>query len=318
MGLFEELKATPETSEEDVVLQPREKTLDVPMPKPETPEEAMLVARYTRAKIQEEEGMAFGNADDLAYQFNNVLVKAIGAPVDLTNWAMNRVAATFFPDNFSYNKEDLKDGEYRPAFTADPFGGSKSIKRGTDALNWTTDETPDTYMGYTGATLGEGAAFLMGGAGVVQKTKSFGGFVGAISKNADEALRTKLGTVVAGETVAASGAGMGRAYAEDNEYGETGSLLLEFTAGAFALLSAAGAKRAVLDPLTAKLKNMTAKEALEKLSKEEIAEVVAEGQRVGRFQRLQDWFLRGGLPEDYIEGYTIKNGILVKNPTTKT
>ena len=45
-------------------------------------------------------------------------------------------------------------------------------------------------------------------------------------------------------------------------------------------MSAAGAKKVVVDPLIAKLNNMTQKEALEKLSKEEIAEVVAEGQRV--------------------------------------
>ena len=315
MGLFDNLNDAPETPEEEVVSKnPTAPSLEAPEAAPETPEEVMMVARTVRKQAQEEEGMAFGNVNDLGLQFNNTVVKAAGAPVEVMEWALNRVAGTLFPDKYSYSRDHLIDGEWKPAFH-NTVGSTKSIRTVTDALGQTSDETPDTYMGYTGATLGEGAAFLMGGAGLVQKTKTAGGVVGAISRNADDALRTKLGTVVAGETVAAGGAGMGRAYAEDNEYGETGSLVVEFTAGAFALLSAAGAKKIALDPLTAKLKNMTQKEALEKLSKEEIAEVVAEGQRVGRFQRLQEWFNRGGLPEDYIEGYTIKNGVPVKNPT---
>jgi hypothetical protein len=279
MGLFDNLEAAPETPEEDIVLQPQGETLETPTVEPETPEEALFVARNVREEIEEEEGMAFGNVNDLGLQFNNTVVKAAGAPVEMMEWALNRVAGTLFPDKYSYSRDHLIDGEWKPAFH-NTVGSTKSIRTVTDALGQTSDETPDTYMGYTGATLGEGAAFLMGGAGIVQKTKTAGGVVGAISRNADDALRTKLGTVVAGETVAAGGAGIGRAYAEDNEYGETGSLVVEFTAGAFALLSAGGAKKVVLDPLTAKLKNMTPKEALEKLSKEEIAEVVAEGQRV--------------------------------------
>jgi hypothetical protein len=280
MGLFDELENAPEAPTEDAIRRNTARpSLEAPEVAPETPEEVMMVARTVRKQAQEEESMAFGNVNDLGLQFNNTVVKAAGAPVEMMEWALNRVAGTLFPDKYSYSRDHLIDGEWKPAFH-NTVGSTKSIRTVTDALGQTSDETPDTYMGYTGATLGEGAAFLAGGAGLVQKTKQAGGVVGAISRNADDALRTKLGTVVAGETVAAGGAGIGRAYAEDNEYGETGSLVVEFTAGAFALLSAAGAKKVVLDPLTAKLKNMTQKEALEKLSKEEVAEVVAEGQRV--------------------------------------
>ena len=266
-------------NEEVVPKNPTAPSLEAPEVAPETPEESMLVARTLRKQAQEEEGMAFGNLNDLGLQFNNLIVKAAGAPIDVMDWAGNRVAATLFPDKFSYSKDDLIDGEYKPAFSGS-VGSTASIRKVTDFLGQTDDSNPDTYMGHVGSTLGEGAAFLFGGAGLVQKTKTVGGVVGAISRSADDALRTQIGTVVAGEAVAAGGAGVGRAYAEDNEYGATGSLVLEFTAGAFALLSAAGAKKAILDPLTAKIKNMTTKEALETLSKEEIAEVVIEGRRV--------------------------------------
>ena len=59
-----------------------------------------------------------------------------------------------------------------------------------------------------------------------------------------------------------------------------GTFALEFATGALTMVSAAAAKKTVLDPLTAKLKNMSQKEAMEKLSKEEIAEVVTEGRQV--------------------------------------
>jgi hypothetical protein len=223
----------------------------------------------------EDEGMKFGTPVDFAEQFNNTLLAAIAAPFDVTEWAVNRAAAVVFPDKFSYNKDDLIDGEYRP-WLSGSWGTSKNIETHVKPYIGTTEKA-DTYLGYAGNTFGEGVAFLAGGAGVVQKTKQAGGVVGAISRQADDALRNKLGTVVAAEGVAAAGMAGGRQYAEENEMGPVASFLLEFSTGALALVSGAAAKKTVLDPLTAKLKNMTATEALEKLSKEEVAEVVARG-----------------------------------------
>ena len=275
MGLFDDLQKTPELPEENELLQPRGESLETPDVAPETTEEAILVANNTRKNIEQEEGMKFGTPVDFAEQFNNTLLAAIAAPFDVTEWAVNRAAAVVFPDKFSYNKDDLIDGEYRP-WLSGSWGTSKNIETHVKPYIGTTEKA-DTYLGYAGNTFGEGAAFLAGGAGVVQKTKQAGGVVGAISRQADDALRNKLGTVVAAEGVAAAGMAGGRQYAEENEMGPVASFLLEFSTGALALVSGAAAKKTVLDPLTAKLKNMTATEALEKLSKEEVAEVVARG-----------------------------------------
>ena len=55
MGLFDNLEAAPETPEEDVVLQPKGETLETPTVEPETPEEALFVARNVREEIETEE-----------------------------------------------------------------------------------------------------------------------------------------------------------------------------------------------------------------------------------------------------------------------
>ncbi len=266
MGLFDNLEVAPETPEEDVVLQPKGESLETPTVEPETPEEALFVARSVREEIAEEEGMRLGNPVDFAEQFNNTIISAAGAPVDVMTWAMNKASNAVFG-------KDFVDPE-----TA--VGGSAQLKAKLNPLDIGSDRKADTYAGYAGNTFGEAAAFLAGGAAVVQKAKTGSGVIAGIAKEADVALKTKLGTVVAGEAAVSVGAAGGRQYSEENEFGATGSMAVEFATGALALLSAGGAKKAVLDPLTAKLKNMTQKEALEKLSKEEIAEVVAEGQRV--------------------------------------
>ena len=267
MGLFDNLESAPETPEEDVVLQPQGETLETPTAEPETPEEAIFVARNVRQEIEaEEEGMRIGNPVEFAEQFNNTIISAAGAPVDVMTWAMNKASNAVFGKDF-----------------VDPetvVGGSAQLKATLNPLDIGSDREADSYAGYAGNTFGEAAAFLAGGAGVVQKAKTGSGVIAGIAKEADVALKTQLGTVVAGEAVVSAGAAAGRQYSEENEFGATGSMAMEFATGALALLSAGGAKKVVLDPLTAKLKNMNQKEALEKLSKEEIAEVVAEGQRV--------------------------------------
>ena len=55
MGLFDNLASTPETPEEDVVLQPKGEPLETPTVDPETPEEAIFVARNVREEIEAEE-----------------------------------------------------------------------------------------------------------------------------------------------------------------------------------------------------------------------------------------------------------------------
>ena len=55
MGLFDKLEAAPETPEEDVVFQPKGETLETPTVEPETPEEALFVARSVREEIEAEE-----------------------------------------------------------------------------------------------------------------------------------------------------------------------------------------------------------------------------------------------------------------------
>lgn len=265
MGLFDQLENSAELPVEDVIRKnPQSPSLEAPVVEPETPEEALIVSRRVRKEVQEEEGMAFGNPVDFATQFNNTLIGAIGLSADGVAWAGRKAMTTL-----GASEE-----------TAEKFfaSGSADLIKRTTGLG--SDEQADTFLGYTGNTFGEGATFLLGGAGVVAKTKQASGVVGAISRQADKALKTRLGTVVAGEAAVSVGAAAGRQISEENEFGAAGSMLTEFTTGALALVSAAAAKKAVLDPLTAKLKNMTAKEALEKLSKEEIAEVVAEGQRV--------------------------------------
>lgn len=265
MGLFDELENTPETPAEDVIRRNTERpSLEAPEVAPETPEEVMMVSRTVRKQAQKEEGMAFGTPVDLATQFNNTLIGAIGGSADMVAWAGRKAMTTLGASEETAQK-----------FFA---SGSADLIKRTTGLG--SDEQADTFMGYTGNTFGEAAAFLAGGASVVAKTKQASGVVGAISRQADVALKTKLGTVVAGEAVVSVGAAGGRQIAEENEFGAAGSMATEFATGALALVSAAGAKKVILDPLTAKLKNMTQKEALEKLSKEEIAEVVAEGQRV--------------------------------------
>ena len=263
MGLFDDLQKTPELPEENELLQPRGESLETPDVAPETTEEAILVANDTRKNIEQEEGMEFGNPVDFAEQFNNTVIAAAGAPVDLITWSLNGASKIL-------GGPELIDPET-------VAGGSKQLKGMFGTVGIGSEDQADTYLGYAGNTFGEAVAFMAGGAAVVQKTKQAGGVIGSLSRQADDALRTKLDTVVATEVVAAGGMAAGRQYAEENEMGATGSLLLEFTTGAMAMVSAAAAKKAVLDPLTAKLKNMTATEALETLSKEEVAEVVARG-----------------------------------------
>ena len=55
MGLFDNLEVAPETPEEDVVLQPKGESLETPTVEPETPEEALFVARSVREEIEAEE-----------------------------------------------------------------------------------------------------------------------------------------------------------------------------------------------------------------------------------------------------------------------
>jgi hypothetical protein len=55
MGLFDNLEVAPETPEEDVVLRPKGETLETPTVEPETPEEALFVARNVREEIEAEE-----------------------------------------------------------------------------------------------------------------------------------------------------------------------------------------------------------------------------------------------------------------------
>jgi hypothetical protein len=217
-----------------------------------------------------EEGMRLGNPVDFAEQFNNTLISAAGAPVDMISWAGRKAMTTV-------GVSEETAGKW---FPKEAFGSSATIKEALNPLDIGSDRKADTLLGHAGNATGEGIALLAGGAGVVQKTKNLKGVVGGLSRSADDALRNNLGGVVAAETIAGAGAGIGRGVAEDNEFGATGAFLTEFSTGALALLSAAGAKKVVVDPLIAKLNNMTQKEALEKLSKEEIAEVVAEGQRV--------------------------------------
>ncbi len=263
MGLFDDIQNKPELPDENELLQSRGEPLEAPEVEPETPEEAMLVARASRAKIEEDEGMEFGTPVDFAEQFNNTVIAAAGAPVDLLTWSLNGASKIL--------------GGPRLIDPETAVGGSANIKSALNPVGIGSDEEADSYLGYAGNTFGEAAAFLAGGAAVVQKTKQAGGVIGSISKSADKALRTKLDDVVAVEATASLGMAAGRQYAEENEMGATGSLLLEFTTGALAMVSGAGAKKVILDPLTAKLKNMKPTEALEKLSKEEIAEVVARG-----------------------------------------
>jgi hypothetical protein len=157
MGLFDELQNTPEVPEDNQLLQSRGESLEAPEAAPETPEEALLVARSGRKAVEQEEGMEFGNPTDFAEQFNNTLISAIGAPVDLTTWALNGASKLL-------GGPELIDPE-----TA--VGGSASLKSALNPLDIGSDQEADTYMGYAGNTFGEAAAFLAGGAGIVQKTK---------------------------------------------------------------------------------------------------------------------------------------------------
>jgi len=217
-----------------------------------------------------EEGMRLGTPVDFAEQFNNTLISAAGAPVDMISWAGRKAMTTV-------GVSEETAGKW---FPKEAFGSSTTIKEALNPLDIGSDRKADTLLGHAGNASAEGVALLTGGAGIIQKTKNLKGVVGGLSRSADDALRTNLGGVVTAEMIAGAGAGIGRGVAEDNEFGATGAFLTEFSTGALALLSAAGAKTVVVDPLIAKLNNMTQKEALEKLSKEEIAEVVAEGQRV--------------------------------------
>ena len=226
----------------------------------------------------EDDGMKFGNPMDFSEQFNNTLIRAIGAPVDVTEWALNRVVATFFPNKYSYNREDLIDGEYRP-FNSNSFGGSAHLKSTLNPIGIGSDREADTYMGYFGNTTGEAVTFLMGGAGVVQKTKNLNGFIGAISRSADDALRTKLGTVVGGEMAVSAGAAGGRQISEENEFGTTGAFVTEFATGTIALLSAGGVKKLAVDPLVQKLRDTKPEDLLTTLSKEEIEKVRDAGRK---------------------------------------
>jgi len=219
----------------------------------------------------EDDGMKFGNPTDFAEQFNNTMISVAGFPVDAATWATNRVAQVLFPN--TYNAEEpFIDPE-----TA--IGGSSNLKSVLNPLGIGSDRQADTYMGYFGNTTGEAVTFLMGGAGVVQKTKNLNGFIGAISRSADDALRTKLGTVVGGEMAVSAGAAGGRQISEENEFGTTGAFVTEFATGAIALLSAGGVKKLAVDPLVQKLRDTKPEDLLTTLSKEEIEKVRDAGRK---------------------------------------
>lgn len=219
----------------------------------------------------EGDGMKFGNPTDFAEQFNNTMISVAGFPVDVATWATNRVAQVLFPN--TYNAEEpFIDPE-----TA--IGGSSNLKSVLNPLGIGSDRQADTYMGYFGNTTGEAVTFLMGGAGVVQKTKNLNGFIGAISRSADDALRTKLGTVVGGEMAVSAGAAGGRQISEENEFGTTGAFVTEFATGAIALLSAGGVKKLAVDPLVQKLRDTKPEDLLTTLSKEEIEKVRDAGRK---------------------------------------
>jgi len=274
MGLFEDLQKQPIVSVDEALLNARQKPLKEADTQPETPDESLLVARNNRKRVEaEEKGMSLGNPLDFAEQFNNTVISAVGAPVDLTTWALNSASKIL-------GGPELIDPDQA-------VGGSASIKRKLNPVGIGSDKEADSFMGYAGNTFGEAASFLTGGAGVVQLTKQTKGLLGSISRKADDALKNNLDDVIALEATAALGMAGGRQYAEENDVGTVGTFALEFATGALAMVSAAGAKKFALDPLTAKLKNMNQKEAMEKLSKEEIAEVVGEGRRVIEKQEPQ-------------------------------
>ena len=51
MGLFDELQNTPEVPEDNQLLEARGESLEAPEVEPETPEEALLVARSCRKAV---------------------------------------------------------------------------------------------------------------------------------------------------------------------------------------------------------------------------------------------------------------------------
>ena len=213
MGLFDNLDSAPETPEKEIVLKnPTAPSLEAPEVTPETPEEVMMVARTFRQQAQEEEGMAFGNPVDLMESINNTIIGGLGASADMIAWAGRKAMTT----------AGASDETALKWFTNDSTAVLKNL---TTKVGVGSYDESDTYMGHTGDGIAEGLLLLGGGAGLVQRTKQLSGVVGGISRNADKALKTKFGEVLAAETIAGAGAGMGRAYAEDKDFGATGSFL---------------------------------------------------------------------------------------------
>lgn len=174
-----------------------------------TIEQQQAIAKANaRMRLQQE-----GSKDEpsgLMPFLNKGIAQVLGAPVDLVSAGLGAVGVE----------------------TGDAVGGSESIRKGMAAIGAPTpDRDPETTAEFIGSTLGEAAGFALPAGGAAKLASKGSGVVAGLATGALESAAARPAATLAVETLGATGAGIGRQVAEEQELGEGGALAAEIVGG---------------------------------------------------------------------------------------
>ena len=163
-------------------------------------------------------------AGDFGNQFNLAVASLVGAPVDLTAFALNAVSNAIID-------RDIVPG--------DSLGGSESIRRAMNLVPFTNivAEPPRTKVGVVGQVAGEAASFTIPALKVAQvaskaKTTTKAGEIAKnISKQFTDEATKNTGRFLAVESGAVAGASGGRILSQEKDLSPGAALTVEVLTG---------------------------------------------------------------------------------------
>ena len=165
-------------------------------------------------------GQSFEGPSGFMPFLNKAIATTFGAPVDITNAALNLVGLG----------------------TDRPIGGSKSIRQAMGLAGIETPErAPETFAERAGQVGGEFASFMIPGAAATKALSQAPGTTGRVFSAMQRELIERPGRALTAETLAVPGIATARTVAEENQFTPTQQMLLEVAGGATpsALLSTA-------------------------------------------------------------------------------
>lgn len=197
----------------------------------------LILAKARKRKAEEEQAGTSLEGEQpggIMPFINKSLAQFAGAPVDLTEMAMNKIASTVLPDKYGDT----------PAFQ-NSFGGTESIRRGLANVGIATpDREPETVMENIGAVGGEVAGLMLPlakGAQLLSRGSRLPGVAAPVSQKVptlraiagqmDEQLVKRPFQTAAIEAGAVAGAGIARDISKEQNYGPAASMTLELLGG---------------------------------------------------------------------------------------